>query len=244
MRTRASRSRSSSEAAVPPGWARACFSLLAGGAPLPEGGVGIEAAGAERLAQRSSLQRRPGPAARAGDPALAAPFAYRGAGRPRDADPAAVGCPADAAGQAGARAAGLADRPGCGDRGDAPLVAALRAGLPAARVAVPAVLADGLPAVVVAPGDGAHLPAPPEVQGPGLAAAPAADPESVGQAAEGPLPAAAGQAGSTTAVAAARASALMNRRTPGWPGGPALRRRVAAGPCRCCGSSVSRRPWP
>ena len=28
----------------------------------------------------------------------------------------------------------------------------------------------------------------------------------------------------------------------GWPGGPALRRRVAAGPCRCCGSSVSRQP--
>jgi hypothetical protein len=80
---------------------------------------------------------------------------------------------------------------GPGDRGDAPRMPALRAGLPAARVAVPAVLADGLPAVV-APGDGAHLPAPPAAQGPGLAAAPAADPEPAGQAAEGPLPAAAG----------------------------------------------------
>src|SRR5216683_6675805 len=69
---------------------------------------------------------------------LAAPFADRGAGCPRDADPAAAGGPADAAGKIGARAAGLADRPGLGDRGDATAVPALRAGLPAPRVAVPA----------------------------------------------------------------------------------------------------------
>jgi hypothetical protein len=56
--------------------------LLAGPAPLPEGRVGVEAARAEWLAQRSSLQRRPGAAARAGDPALAAPFAHGRAGRP------------------------------------------------------------------------------------------------------------------------------------------------------------------
>ena len=37
--------------------------LLAGRAPFPEGRVGVEAARAERLAQRASLQRRPGPAA-------------------------------------------------------------------------------------------------------------------------------------------------------------------------------------
>ena len=102
--------------------------LLAGRAAFPEGGVGVEAARAERLAQRASLQRRPGAALRAGDPALAAPFAYRGAGCPRDADPAAAGRPADAAGKIGTRAAGLADRPGLGDRGDTSVRGSLSSG--------------------------------------------------------------------------------------------------------------------
>ena len=188
--------------------------LLAGRAAFPEGRVGVEAAGAERLAQRASLQRRPGSAARAGDPALAAPLADRGAGRPRDADPAAVGRPADAAGKIRTGAAALADRPGLGDRGDAPAVPALRAGLPAPRVAVPAVLADGLPAVVEA-GGWRTFPHRPQSTARALLLHPAQSRSpSTGTPSGRCLPQR-GQGGSTTAVAPARASALMNRRTPG-----------------------------
>ena len=80
-------------------------------------------------------------------------------------------------GRSGPGLAALADRPGIGDRGDAAAVPAFRAGFPAPRVAVPAVLADGLPAVIEA-GRGPVLPAPAAGQGPGLAPAPGADAQS------------------------------------------------------------------
>src|SRR6185437_1173073 len=97
----------------------------------------------------------------------------------------------DTAGKIRSWSAALADRPGLGDRGDAAVVSAFRAGFPAARVAVPAVLAYRLAAVVAA-GDGPYFPAPAAAQRAGFAPAPAADPQPVDRVAELSLPAAAG----------------------------------------------------